>query len=154
MFLQLPRARASENFSEKYYTPAEPPKDVKHPGAALPKKPTGAGFRKGATSMMTCRIAMESRLIAYIRVTGQCGGHTLAFMSLSYYIITFLCMMMPGARVFAGGAVPIYGRACGAPPAPSLAALQALDADWRENFEDGRGHRLGPLLSDQQRLSP
>ena len=119
---------ASGGRLEESYTPAEPPKDFKHPVAALPKKPTGAGFRKGATSMMTCRIAME--FIAYIT------GHTLAFMSLSYYIITFLCMMMPGARVLAGRAVPIYGRACGAPPAPSLAALQALDADWREKMDE------------------
>lgn len=113
---------------EGSYTPAEPPRDFTEPVAAMPKKPTGTGFRKGATTMMACRISME--FIVYIT------GHTIGLMSLYHYIITFLCMMMPGARVLAGRPVPIYGRACGAPPAPSLAALQALDDRWREMMED------------------
>ena len=37
---------------EGSYTPAEPPRDFTEPVAAMPKKPTGTGFRKGATTMM------------------------------------------------------------------------------------------------------
>ena len=106
----------------KHYKPTEPPTDFRSPVAPLPKKPTGVGLRKGATTLMSCYIAAE--FVAYIT------GHTTGLMSLAYYIATFLCMCMPGARVLAGRPVPGYMRACGAPPAPSLAALHPLADDF------------------------
>ena len=106
----------------KHYKPTEPPTDFRSPVAPLPKKPTGVGLRKGATTLMSVYIAVE--FVAYIT------GHTTGLMSLAYYIATFLCMCMPGARVLAGRPVPGYMRACGAPPAPSLAALHPLADDF------------------------
>jgi len=94
---------------------------------AFPKKPTGTGFRKGASTLLGMSVAAE--FVSYIT------GHTIGLCSLWHYIVMFLCMIMPGARVLAGRPPPIYGRACGAPPAPSLAALQPLDADWRAKMD-------------------
>jgi hypothetical protein len=94
---------------------------------ALPKKPTGTGFRKGASTLLGMSVAAE--FVAYIT------GHTIGLMSLYHYIVMFLCMIMPGARVLAGRPPPIYGRACGAPPAPSLAALTPLDHEWKGKMQ-------------------